>query len=166
MAYDRAWLSHGRALPGFLLFGLSLLPLAFVTVEMPPPRHPAADESILIEALQRGPVVVSDGRLFLQMWHYTPDPLKANLLFVSDDTAAIKYMGFDAIDGGLRGLRRWSSVQVIEYRDFAAPGREFLLYQNSIRPGWLLLKIVADGGSAELLKIANYRQLYRTRLKP
>jgi hypothetical protein len=161
-----ARLCHGRALPGFLLLGLSLLPLAFVTVEIPPSRRPFADEPILVQALQQGPVVVADGQLFLQMWHYAPDALKSNLLFLVDDAAAVKYMGFDSIDGGLRALRPWSSVQVIEYRDFAAPGREFPLYQNSLRPGWLLPKIVADGGSADLLAFTTYRQLYRARLKP
>jgi hypothetical protein len=161
-----ARLSHGRALPGFLLLCLSLLPLAFVTVEIPPPHQPFADESILVKALQQGPVVVTDGQLFLQMWHYAPNALKSHLLFVVDNAAAVKYMGFDSIDGGLRALRSWSSVQVIEYADFATPGREFLLYQNPLRPGWLLPRMVADGGSAELLALTNYRQLYRARLKP
>ena len=161
-----ARLAHGRALPGFALFCLSLLPLMFVTLEIPPGRRPWADEPILVKALQQGPVVVADGQLFLQMWQYAPDALKPNILFVADDAAAIKYMGFDAIDGGLRGLRPWASVQVIPYQDFAAPGREFLLYQNPLKPGWLLSKIVADGGSADLLELTSYRLLYRARLKP
>ncbi len=159
-------LAGGRALPGFLMFWVSLLPLFFVTLEIPPARHPWTDEPILVKALQTGPVVVADGQLFLQMWLYAPEAYKKKILFLADDAAANKYMGFDALDFGLRGLRPWSSVQVIPYQEFAAPGREFLLYQNPLKPGWLLSKIVADGGSADLVELTNFRQLYRARLKP
>jgi hypothetical protein len=148
------------------MFWVSLLPLFFVTLEIPPARHPWTDEPILVKALQTGPVVVADGQLFLQMWLYAPEAYKKKILFLADDAAANKYMGFDALDFGLRGLRPWSSVQVIPYQEFAAPGREFLLYQNPLKPGWLLSKIVADGGSADLVELTNFRQLYRARLKP
>jgi hypothetical protein len=160
-----ARLSGGRAMPGFLLLCLAVLPLAFVTLEVPPRGNPFAEEQLLAEALQRGPVVVSDGQLFLQMWQYAPAPLKSNILFLADPAAAAKYMGFDSIDGGLRVLRPWSSVQVLEYRDFAAPGREFLVYQNSLKPGWLLARVLADGASAQIQAYTTYRQLLRVRLK-
>ncbi|HUI53961.1 MAG TPA: glycosyltransferase family 39 protein [Bryobacteraceae bacterium] len=159
-----AWLSDGRALPGFLLLIVALIPLGFVAVDVPAPSNPNTDEPILVKALQQGPVVVADGQLFLQMWHYAPVPLKSNLLFLADNAAAVKYMGFDAIDVGVRALRPWAPVPVVEYKDFAAPGREFLLYQSTLRPGWLLASIVAGGGSAELVTYTNLRQLYRVRL--
>jgi len=159
-----AWLSDGRALPGFLLLLIALIPLAFVAIEVPPRANPNAGEPVLVKALQQGPVVVADGQLFLQMWHYAATPLKSNLLFLADNAAAVKYMGFDAIDGGVRALRPWAPVPVVEYKDFAAPGREFLVYQNTLRPGWLLASVIAGGGSAELVAYANQRQLYRVRL--
>jgi hypothetical protein len=109
--------------------------------------------------------VVPDGQLFLQMWQYAPAALKSNILYLADNAAAAKYMGFDSIDGGLRVLRPWSSVQVLEYRDFAAPGREFLVYQNTLKPGWLLPRVLDDGASADLQAYTNYRQLFRVRLK-
>jgi hypothetical protein len=160
-----ARLSGGRALPGFLLLCLAVLPLAFVTLEVPARRNPFADEGLLAEALRNGPVVVPDGQMFLQMWQYAPAPLRSHLLFLADNAAASRYMGYDAIDGGLRVLRPWSSVQVLEYGDFAAPGREFLVYQNSLKPGWLLARVLADGGTAEIQAYTNYRQLLRVRLK-
>jgi hypothetical protein len=132
---------------------------------VPPRVNPFAQEHLLAEALQKGPVVVSDGQLFLQMWQYAPGPLKSNILFLADNGAAMKYMGFDSIDGGLPLLRPWSSVHVVQYRDFAAPGREFLVYQNSLKPGWLLPRVLADGASAEIQAYTNYRQLLRVRLK-
>jgi hypothetical protein len=160
-----AHLSGGRSIPGFLLLCVAVLPLAFVTVEVPPRRDPFAEEHLLAEALQKGPVVIPDGQMFLQMWQYAPAALKPNIVFLADMAAASKYMGFDAIDGGLGVLRPWSSVQVQEYRDFATPGREFLVYQNSLKPGWVLARVLADGATADVQAYTNYRQLFRVRLK-
>jgi len=67
---------------------------------------------------------------------------------------------------GVRGLVPWSQIPLVEYTDFATPGREFRIYQNSLRPGWLLSKVVDDGGLAEIQKLGPYRSLIRVRLKP
>ena len=157
--------SGGRALPGFLLLCLVLMPLAFVTVEIPPKRNPFTEEKLLAKALEHGPVVVPDGQMFLQMWYYAPERLRPNLLFLADEAAALEYMGFDAIDDGLRALRPWASVQIRDYRDFAPPGGDFLVYQNSLKPGWVLSKVLAAGGSADVRQYTNYRQLFHVKQK-
>ena len=161
-----ARLANGRAFAGFLLMLVSMLPLVFVMLEVPARDNPVARESTLVKALEQGPVVVPDGQLFLQMWYYTPPPLKSKLLFLIDYETAIQYMGFDAIDVGIANLRPWAAVPAVEYKDYATPGREFRLYQNSMRPGWVLGKVVGDGGSAQIEQYATYRQLVRVRLKP
>jgi cytochrome b561 len=161
-----ARLSGGSALTGCLLASVALLPLGFVSIEIPPVPHPFADETILAKAVEQGPVVVADGQLFLQMWYYAPDRLKSRLLFLANDQAAVKYMGFDAMDAGLRNVSRWSTFRVMEYRDFASPGREFLLYQNTLHPGWVLPTVLAGGGTADVRTCANYRLLYGVRINP
>lgn len=160
-----AHMLRGRALPGFLMTAALGMGFAYSSMEIPPSRNPFDGEPLLREALQQGPVAVPDGQLFLQMWHYAPEPLKSRLLFLADNQAALKYMGFDTIDGGIRDLRPWSSVQVVEYRSFARPGREFLVYQNTLRPGWLISKVVDEGATVELRKYAGFRSLMRVRLK-
>jgi hypothetical protein len=156
----------GRALPGFLLMAALAAGFSYVSVEIPPSRNPFDGEPLLRDALQQGPVAVPDGHLFLQMWHYAPEPLKSRLLFLADNEAAVKYMGYDTIDGGIRVLRQWSSAGVVEYQSFASPGREFFVYQNTLRPGWLIPKVVDDGATVEIRKYAGYRSLIRVRLKP
>ena len=156
----------GRALPGFLLMAALVAGFGFSSLAVPPSRNPFDGEPLLREALQQGPVAVSDGQLFLQMWHYAPEPLKSRLLFLADDEAAVKYMGFDTLDGGIRVLRDWSSLRVLDYQSFASPGREFFVYQNTIRPGWLISKVVDDGATVEVRKYAGLRSLMRVRLKP
>jgi hypothetical protein len=100
------------------------------------------------------------------MWYYAPEPLKSRLRFLADNDSALKYMGFDTIDGGIRVLRSWSSVPVVEYQSFASPGREFLVYQNTLRPGWFISKAVDDGATVEIRKYQGSRALIRVRLKP
>jgi hypothetical protein len=160
-----ARLSNGRAFAGFLLMCVSAVPLVFVMVEAPERDNPVERESTLVKALEQGPVVVPDGQLYLQMWYYTPAPLKSKLLFLVDYEAAVQYMGFDAIDVGIDHLKPWSSVATVDYKEYATPGREFRLYQNSMRPGWVLAKVVADGGSAQIERYAISRQLVQVRLK-
>lgn len=160
-----ARLSGGRSLAGFLLLCLAVLPMGFVLLEVPPHVNPFTQEPLLADALQKGPVVIPDGQMFLQMWQYAPAALRPEILFLADEASATKYMGFDSIDGGLRLLRPWSSIQVLDYGEFATTGKEFTVYQNSLKPGWVLSRVIADGGSAEVEAYSNYRQLFRVHLK-
>jgi 4-amino-4-deoxy-L-arabinose transferase-like glycosyltransferase len=127
--------------------------------------NPYENEPVLKEALEQGPVVIPDGQLFMQMWHYAPERLKPRLMYLADDAAALKYLGFDSIESSLRGLLPWAPVHVMEYREFAQPGREFLLYQNSLRPGWVLSRVADDGASSSIRKVALFRQLVSVRLR-
>ncbi len=162
-----AHMARGRALPAFLMLAISTFPLIVVTTTVPPPRDPVAEESVLVDALKQGPVVVADGQLFMQMWLYLPEPLKSNLLFLVDRDAATKYQAFNtvAIDSALSSVRDFYPIHALDYRTFATPGREFRLLQNPLKPGWMLEKIAADGGSEVIDRYTNLRQLYRIRMK-
>jgi hypothetical protein len=161
-----AHLLGGRALWGFLMFGVAAVGLGFATIDtILPQQNPFDAEPILQQALRQGPVAIADGQLFLRMWQYAPVELKSRMFFIADNEAAVKYLGFETIDGGMRALVPWSSISLVEYADFAKPGREFLVYQNTLRPGWLLSKVVDDGGLAEIQKNSLFRSLIRVRLK-
>jgi hypothetical protein len=155
-----------RALFGFLLAAVMLASLGFVTMDIPAPRDPFLEESMLGKALAIEPVVVSDGQLFLQMWWYAPQPLKSRLVFLADAPSAIEFMGFETIDSGILILRPWAPVNVVEYKNFFVPGKEFLLYRNLLRPEWLLAKVMKDGGSARIQEFNSRRELLRVRFKP
>lgn len=158
-----AQLAGGRTLPGFLMAGVLMLGLGVTTLRVPHEQDPFRQEPLLARALQSGEVVIPDGQLFLQMWKYAPPALKSHLVFLADNTFAVKYMGFDTIDDGLRALRPWSSVRVLEYRDWVTPGREFLVYQNTFRPGWLVPEILAEEGQAIVEGYEGPRALLRIR---
>jgi hypothetical protein len=162
-----AHMTRGRALIGFLMLALAALPLIVVSVTIPPPRDPIAEETVLIDALKQGPVVVADGQLFMQMWLYLPETLKSNLLFLVDREASVKYQAFNtsAIDAALTSVRDFYPIHALDYSAFAASGKEFRLLQNPLKPGWVLEKIAADGGSEVIERYTNLRQLYRIHMR-
>ena len=160
-----ARLSNGRTLVGFLLTITLLAGLGVMTMETPPVQDPFLHEPILAKALQTDDVIISDGVLFLQMWQYAPAPLKSRILYLADGEAAVKYMQSDIVDNGLRAIRPWSTARIMDYRNFFAPGREFLVYQNAVQPGWLLPKLMQEEGTAKIEAYGGYRELIRVRFR-
>jgi hypothetical protein len=161
-----ARLSGGRSLPAFLMAAFTSLWLIVATTAVPPPQDPMAEESMLVQALGQGPVVVADGQTFMQIWHYLPERLKSRMIFLVDREASVKYQAFNtaALDAALTGVRDVCRLPVFDYRDFAIPGKEFRIFQNPLKPGWLLEKIAADGGAETIDRYSNYRHLYRVRM--
>ncbi len=159
-----AHLAKGRALPGFLMFVATAAFPIYTAIESPPAPNPFDAEPVLRQALRQGPVVIPDGQLFLRMWYYAPENVKRRMLFLSDDAAAIHYLGFETIDSGLRAIAPWCSAQILPYAQFAAPGREVTVYQNVLRPGWMLQKVTDEGGSAEIRKYSAARMLVTVHL--
>jgi hypothetical protein len=155
-----------RGMVGKALLAVVIWGMAIRLMDPGAKGNPYEAEPVLQAALERGPVVVPDGQLFLQMWHYSPDRLKTRLVFLADEASALKYNGFDTIDGGVRVLPAWAPfLTVADYGAFATPGREFVVYQNTLRPGWVLQRVVADGGKVEVQQAASYRQLLSVRLR-
>jgi hypothetical protein len=162
-----AHMARGRNLVGFLFVALAGVRLIVVTTTFSPPRDLVGEEFVLVDALKQGPVVVADGQLFMQMWLYLPEPLKSNMIFLVDSEASVKYQTFNtaAIDSALSYVRQWFPIRALDYGAFATPGTEFRLLQNPLKPGWMLEKIAADGGSETIDHYTNLRQLYRIRMK-
>jgi hypothetical protein len=148
------------AMAGVLVWG-ALITLA----DHPDPANPFMQDEVLGRALEHGEVVVGDGQLFLQMWQYAPDRLKPRLVFLADDAAAVRYMGFNTIDGGLRLLKPWAPVKVVEYADFVRGSREFMLYRNLLRPEWITSRLIDEGASIEVQRLGFRRELVHVRLK-
>jgi len=154
-----------RGAAAIVMLAVTLGGMVVRSVDYPVADNPLESEPLLRDALTQGPVVIGDGLLYLQMWQYAPEALKSRLIYLTDNAAAVRYAGFDSIDESLRSLRPWAALNVMEYRDFARGGREFMEYQNSGRPGWLLSRVVADGATVEINKTAPFRQLLRVRLR-
>jgi hypothetical protein len=160
-----AHFSGGRAWFGFVLLVATLACIVLARVEIVEPAHPFTGDPELARALEREPVAIADGMLFLQLWYYAPERLKSRIFYLSDNEAAQRYLKNELLENGLKGLRPWVPVQVLDYRTFATPGREFLVYQKKYYISWLLDRIVDDGGSASIEASHDFRTLVRVRIK-
>ena len=128
-----------------------LLPaLALFAVDMVHPRQPFQNplqkEPLLAEALEHGPVVVDDYAAFVQFWYYAPEALKPRLLYLSDQDASVE---FSHIDDIMQPFQKYG-LPVVKYKDFATPGKDFLLYYTT-GVGWVTQKVLADGGNIQLV---------------
>jgi hypothetical protein len=157
-------LTGGRSIPGFFLVSVFVFAMLLAAVTNPGASNPFAREPLLSAALEEGPVVVDDGQLFLQMWYYAPAQLKPRLIYLADNQAAVRHIGFDTIDGGIRVLRPYAAVNVVEYRDFHPTGGEFLVYHDPLLPTWVMEKALEDGAAVDVLRATTTRQLLRIRL--
>jgi hypothetical protein len=160
-----AYISRGRALFGFVITVVLLSALSMLMVGSGDPPNPFLGEPVLVKAAEKEPVAIADGLMFLQMWQYAPPALKPHILYLADGEAALKYTGATTIDEGLLTARRFTSAGIVEYKTFATPGKEFLVFQNTPRPGWLLRKVLDDRYPTTLEDYDAYRVLVRVRVK-
>ena len=136
-----AALGPALAVPAFLFFVLS------VTDERRPLRNPLEQEPLLVDALKRGAVAVSNPVLYLQLWYYAPNKAKSRLLYLADEQSSLKYAH---IDEEYEHFRKFG-VPVIPYKDFAVSGKEFFVYYSP-GFGWLPEKLLDDGNSVQAMR--------------
>jgi hypothetical protein len=158
-----AGLLPGRSAVAAAMAAAALLPFLGELAQARRLVNPIAREPLLAVALASGPVVVDDGVLFLQIWRYAPAGWRPRLLFLGDTDAAVRYTGADTVDLNLLSAAPLFDLPVVRYADFARPGREFTLYLTGT--GWLPRRVVADGGSLEIIRMEGGRALARARIR-
>lgn len=88
------------------------------------------------------PLVVSNGLVYLPVWHRASDELRARLVFLADPQEQLAASGSDTTTLLLMTLRNYAPVNVQSFSDFARVHRKFLIYSNGdtqdIWPRWLL----------------------------
>jgi 4-amino-4-deoxy-L-arabinose transferase-like glycosyltransferase len=98
----------------------------------------------------KSPVVVSDGRVFLQLVHYCPR-MRDRLYFIHDRTAALKYMGFTTVDDALPSMTSYVRMNVAPYSEFVAAHKDFQVYgPYGSAYDWTVSRLVDDGARVEL----------------
>jgi hypothetical protein len=151
---ERRALGVAFLLPVFVLF------LFAMTHGRRPLENPLQKEPLLAAAVERGPVVVNDYVSYLQLWYYAPAAERAHLLYLSDEDSSVKYSHIDDI---MQPFRKFG-VPIVNYGDFATPGKEFLLY---FTPGfgWVPERVLDDGGSVRAVSWAQGKALLEMHVK-
>jgi hypothetical protein len=108
--------------------------------------NPFLRARVLRQALrsQPEPVVISNNLSFLELWYYAPDDMKPRLLCLNDEKSAVQYYFRDDVAGdSLRAI----GVPFYSYRQFATPGKQFLIY--FVGWSWMTYKVLEEGGTLD-----------------
>jgi len=160
IALVSAILAGNRCAPGIILALPVLLLFGFTMTHGRPFENPFEKETMLKRALQRGPVVINDYVLYLQLWYYAPADVKQRILYLSDEDLSVKYSHIDDI---MQPFQKYG-VPVLSYRAFATPGTEFYLYFSK-GLGWVPEKVLDDGGNIQVTDWSQGTSVLRIRLK-
>lgn len=156
-----AMLSRGSHAIGIILL-LAALPPAIRIMGHHLPVQPVVDtEPLLREAIDQGPLVMDDGLQFLVQWYYLPPALKSRVAYVSDPESDVRWTGQDTMDLGMRGLRRWFGVPVLDYATVTVPGNSFRIYHNASSPMWLPSRLLTEGVRVDVLQSSGARAILR-----
>ncbi|HTR36567.1 MAG TPA: glycosyltransferase family 39 protein [Bryobacteraceae bacterium] len=143
-----------RAAVGLACALAALAPFAYLMTQPEHFKSPFQRLPGLEQRLERGPVVMDDLIGYLEIWYYTRERLKPSLIFVK----AARKQTFPLREFAKLG------VPVIAYRDFAAPGKEFLFYPS--RRGGLRKRILEDGGTLETVESSAHHSLLKAHIAP
>jgi hypothetical protein len=138
-----------RSSIGLVCVLAALAPFLYLMTQPGHFRNPFQSQPGLEQQLQAGPVVVEDLIFYLKLWYYTPDALKPRLVFLARPHASANE--FSKL-----------GIPVVQFRDFARPGTEFLFYAH--RPSKLRKRIVDSGGTVETLQQFGRRELMRAHM--
>jgi len=96
------------------------------------------------------PVVVADGLSFLPRVHYSAATRRATLVYLIDESAAVRHTREDAVDIELRSLGRIVPIPVADYHAFLSNHPRFLVWgQTGSGKEWLFAQLQADGARVE-----------------
>jgi len=105
------------------------------------------------------PVVFDQENLYPQAVYYLPPDWTSRLVFLIDEEREFRH---DRNDTGVKiekALSRFYRMQLVDYTEFTRSHADFLLYAEP--EGWILTALYHEGASAQVLKIAGSRWIYR-----
>jgi hypothetical protein len=105
------------------------------------------------------PIAIAHPHVFLQLVHYGPPELAPRLHYLASKSASVRFIGNDTSDRALLGLSTLTPLPVIDYDQFVADQRSFLVYGAD---RWLTRALEADGATLEVLEEREGRILFAT----
>lgn len=105
----------------------------------------------------RLPIVIADGRRFLELDHYAEPEVVSRLYYLRDRESAIHYTGSDVFEYGYMLLPAWFPIRahIENYPSFVAAHGSFVLYGDTDWPlGWILKRLIDDKATVEVLQLS------------
>ena len=106
------------------------------------------------------PGVISEGFVYFQLFYYASPDWVARFVSVVDPIGSVAYTGNDTIDKNLIVLARYYPMRVIDFSDFAASHRSFLLYSSGGSWDWWAARLTHDGYSLRIVASDQGKRVY------
>ncbi len=133
-------------------------------------RPPRRQKSLLafVDSVHRDdlPLVLSDAMGYFELQHYASPALQRRMVTLIDPPSADHYVGTDSVDKVMLALRQVTPLNVLDFPEYTASHRTFLLYSNSSPYEWVLTRFVQHGDSLRILAAQGRASLYLVQLKP
>lgn len=88
------------------------------------------------------PIVIASPHAFLQLTYYAPPDLASRFVYLVDPATAVRYLGTDTAELGIREFRRWTPLLIEDYPAYLARHPRFLVYSRGPWV-WLLPELEA-----------------------
>lgn len=149
----------GLSMAGFLMFWFCFKSLTLVRKQFGetggyPYRTamPFASRSWMDRIARSGlPVAVSPTVFFFQFFHYAPPEVRGRLHYLVSRQYAKQFDGIDTGDTSLIRYTQMIPLPTVNYDDFTATEKHFLLIAETTNPTWVVEKLLAGGASLQLL---------------
>lgn len=108
------------------------------------------NEPFVIAAAATGrPVVIADGRSFLEFSYYLPRVIGKQIVYLDDPKLAMRLTGSDAVDTPMLLMRPWLSfpVRIENYGDFTTRNTRFWLFSAEHPLVWVPRQLQLDGAA-------------------
>ncbi len=102
-------------------------------------RAVSAKKFVLIDTADT-PVVIANTHDFLVTQFYLPAASRQKVVYLSDSSAAKKYLGFDTDERAFRNLKRFVPLNIVNFCDFAEKHRYFVVIAND--RNWLVPQLL------------------------
>lgn len=108
-------------------------------------------------------IAVADPHDFFELSHYAPPALRARVLHLSDQRAALQYTGSASTEDGLVVLSRFAPLDVRRFRPYVESNPRFLLLLAVRQGNWVVRALERDGRALEPYPNADGLLLYEVR---
>lgn len=108
-------------------------------------------------------IAVADPHDFFELSHYAPPALRARVLHLSDQRAALQYTGSASTEDGLVVLSRFAPLDVRRFGPYVESNARFLLLLAVRQGNWVVRALERDGRALEPYPNADGLLLYEVR---
>lgn len=138
-----AWSCLPRHGAGDILVAAVMVVAVWPVVSAAVPRQPDMLRDrfpMLVDWLNGpNPIAVTGGVLFLETWHAMPPEMRRRVTYLADAYGQRRDTYSDTVERGYLALARWTSLPVVDLREYVKQHPSFWLYV--LEPNWALHSI-------------------------